>query len=241
MAAISLLSPADFDRYTQRWQELANGENPEALRACLLGRDGQVMNYVYLPNEAVVALLSAVGTVAIQVRFVAVFDKARPEAAEVFSLALYGIDGASKPTSAYYLASVPALPAKVQASPSNEAVPFDLASAWLLNWAQLNPEDLTAGLFNSRTEQGALLGYRYPLDDFLAVLTQLVLPPSPALWFDFALHSYDNPGATVAGESQLFGAVVTLNSVPPTDEPGVIKLAAGLYYYDIAHPSPPYL
>ena len=239
MSDVALLSPPDFKMYTQRWQQLASGSDSDALRACLLSSQGKVMNYVYLPNETTVALLSAVGTVAIQLKFVVVPDATRPAPAETFTLALYGIDRNDNPTSAYYLASVPPMPATVQQSTSNEAVPFDLASTWLLNWAQLQPDDLTASLFDSRTEQGPLLGYTYPLPDFLAVLTQLKLPLSPALWFDFALHSYDNPGATVAGESRLFGTVVTLGSVPPPDQPGVIRLASELYYYDLAQPSPP--
>jgi|GEM_PF-5997743 len=243
-----LLSEDDFTSYTTEWQKLVNGLTPEVLTASFASASDpkQVINYVYLPSDYAIELLSAVGTAAIRTKFVFV------EEAAGFSIVLFGVDASGRPTSAYYLAGVADHPATVDSTSGQYEVSLDLVTPWIENWNAQTPDGINTALFDSI--YGPLLGYTYPLDDFLDVLnpvqstraTQVGTTSEAriaaenstmALWLNFALHKYAKPGATDGETSNLFSTVLTLNTIP--EKGAAITLSPGNRYYDVSKPCPP--
>ncbi|MBF9223763.1 hypothetical protein [Hymenobacter ruricola] len=249
-----LLSQHDYESFTSAWELLVKGTpSPDGLTLgqVFAARDQEapnpIVNYVYLSNKYAVALLSAVGTVAIQIKFAVVSPTFQP----AFSIVIYGVDKDNQPTSAYYLAGVAADPATVQVvvgpTPDSppELVGLDLAGNWIQNWQNLeaNGVSLDASVFTS--VYGPLLGYTYPLDDFLQALFPAGLNlDSQALWLCFALHKYNKPNAVDDTYSYLFSTVLVLNDLPAEytaqRESQDIILSADELYYDVSRPSPPY-
>ncbi|WP_046244436.1 hypothetical protein [Hymenobacter terrenus] len=235
-----LLKPEEFDLYTSNWHELVHGGNSDALRD-IFTRSNGVQNYVYLPKEFA-ALWEDKNTVAIRLKFVVAPDDAQ-SGTSAFSIALFGIDESDKPISDYYyLAGVAALRAEIEELPElsvavEEAViPFDEAVKWIIRWNALTVEELTLELFYS--EQGPLLGYTYPVDDFQDAFSPAT-QPNAALWLNFVLHEPDPDGTTEGGAPLLFSTVLTLNTIPSGDSPGIIMLSRQDLYYDISKPCPP--
>lgn len=261
-----LLKPDDYVNFASAWKQLVNSDSPlpgaltlsQVFTVYGETSQSQVMNYVYLPNDYAVALLSAVGTAAIQAKFV-VATTPGSQPMPVFSIVLFGIDGFGNPTTAYYLAGVASNPAAVVQGPTTstetpaELVGLDLAGNWTMNWQNLKQEALAIDtkLFNSM--YGPVLGYTYPLDDFLnALFPAKMALDTEALWLNFALHKYNKPDATEEVYSYLFSTVLTLNSLPTTKPSpdaaaaksgtvsGDIDLSSTDSYYDVSRPSPPY-
>jgi hypothetical protein len=262
-----LLKPSDFVNFAATWKQLVNA-NPLLPGKLTLSQvftvydttsQSSVMNYVYLPNDYAVALLSAVGTVAVQAKFVVVARDSKP--LSVFSIVLFGIDGFGNSTTAYYLAGVANNPAAVVHSTKKMQTPvksvgLDLAGNWIMNWNALKQQSkdkpsIDATLFNSM--YGPVLGYTYPLDDFLDALFPAKMKlDRQALWLNFALHKYNKPEATDDAYSHLFSTVLTLNNLPTEtldsslaatadgSVSGNIDLSSSDSYYDVSRPSPPY-
>ena len=248
-----LLSSTDFDSFTSAWEQLVRASpspNGLTLRQVFTPHDPKspspVMNYVYLSNKYAVALLSAVGTVAIQIKFVVVSPTFQP----AFSIVLFGIDKNNQPTSAYYLAGVAQNSTAVQVvnpklnSPTG-LVGLDLAGNWIENWKNLEEDGLSLDPALFTSVYGPLLGYTYPLDDFLEALFPARMNLNrQALWLCFALHKYNKPKAIEETYSYLFSTVLVLNDLPDAQaamsESENITLSSDELYYDVSRPSPPY-
>ena len=224
------VTPDEFIALTQSWQQLTASGDIQALVACLNTSSGVLSNYAYLPGDLVTQLLGSSATVAIRTKFVLVGDS------PAFSMVVYGIDQPGNATTPYFqmgVASVPATIVNDMPPPiANEEIPAAQAAAWTLNWSAINPGNLTFAPFDS--SYGMLMGYTFPLDDFKKAW-EPATGQSPALWLSFDMHApTENPEGPL-----LFSTIVTLNTVPSGDTPGIFKLSPSVSYFDVSRPCPP--
>ena len=226
-----LLTTTEFTTMTGNWQKLMANGDAGALRTAFANSTSELSNYAYLPAPLVGKLLGGgLKTVAIRTKFVLA------DASPTFSLAVYGIDPAGTPTTPYYLMGMAAVPASIRnvmaLLEKNEEIPAATAAAWIMQWHGMNADNLTLSPFESA--DGRLLGYTFSLDDF-----RLSWPESPApdaaLWLNFDLHAPTGSPAS----PPLFSTIVTLNTVPVGEVPGVITLARDQHYFDVSQPCPP--
>lgn len=224
------LTPTEFTTMSGNWQKLMASGDVGTLRTAFANSTPELSNYAYLPAALVVKLLSGLKTVAIRTKFVLA------DASPTFSLAVYGIDPAGVATTPHFLMGMAAVPASIKnvmgLLEMDAEIPAAQAAAWIMAWHGLNAGNLTMSPFDSA--YGRLLGYTFSLDDF-----RLPWPESPApdaaLWLNFDMHA----PAGAPASPPLFSNIVTLNTVPVGEVPGVITLAPNLRYFDVSQPCPP--
>ncbi|MGI4873110.1 MAG: hypothetical protein ACRYFX_18275 [Janthinobacterium lividum] len=232
-----IISSEAFNGGSLRWQQLVGQpDSQEALNNCF-STDGSRQLYLSMPVDWVRSLLSAVGCVGVNIRFLLDENAA-------FLLALYAIDTQNNRVSAYY-----ALNAQTTAysnrmpqgngkeltddflsagDESNGQVPHAMAKEWLDYWKAA--DQLTSGMF--ATQYGFLKGYNFERDDLMDNLFNVVAGEEQQLRVYFGLHKYyahdhdDDPLPTYT-----FGLVLRL--VAPD------AASSSDPFYDMSAPCPP--
>ncbi len=244
-----ILSPDEFENYTDRWYNtVKNGSYTELQQYLFDPSTGKPIPAVFFSAEQVGWLVSTVGAQSIEMRFVLVTEHQQP--APYFAVVLYAADKDSLPLSAYLLSSptssLPVPSGTISTGDSMLAVqvPHYLASLWIHNWATTPASSLAPAMF--RTKFGTLKGYSYGLGDWLNILFD-AQPASNAadvpahdnreVQVSLCLHKYyaaNQPDAPTC----TFGSVLRLLAVS-SDSDAAGKVESGEPFYDMSTPCPP--
>lgn len=241
-----IISQADFERYTAYWLRVVVQEDPQPLNDCFLNPDKSLMTYVAFPADTIGYLVSTVGAVSVQARFVVVNSGLQRES-PYFALVLYAADAVGSPVSAYYLSNPqgsqqdPPVELTVSTGTALNAVqvPHYLARTWLSNWAaggHLNQAAFT-------TKYGTLQGYNFSIGNFMQTLfdaqPEKDTLDTRELHMGLCLHQYYS-AANSQEPTYTFGLVARLQALLDTPgDPGERTRQSGEPFFDMSTPCPP--
>lgn len=153
----------------------------------------------------------------------------------IFTMVFYGISDNQILTSHYYMAGVAIEAATIYDEDKIlTKLPFLQAYAAIKSWEkETDTGTLSTNLFE--TGYGRLRGYTHKLQDFQEVAES----GQDALWLNFALSNYNVINLFNHEAPSLFGTVLSLNTMPPEEGAGELRLSQEDSYYDVSKPCPP--
>lgn len=225
---ITLISKADYDKYTSRWITLLNEDDGKVDLKEFFYKGVFKLMAVHFDVDAIEYLVSSEATTTIKARFCVTTDD---EGEELFNIILFGTDKNDGITTAYFLGT-PYAQEEETGMPQCQ-LPTYLGDLWLQKWA-VNEDFISRERF--RNIFGYLQGYNFPLEDFIDSTFKY---KCSALSVSFALHELYRPNVTDIN-TPTFTFNLVLQGILANGEvgPSRIDVADGLY--DISAPSPPY-
>jgi len=225
---ITLISKADYDKYTSRWITLLNEDDGKMDLRDYFYKDLLKLIGVRFDVNAIEYLVSSEATTTIKSRFCITTDE---EGEELFNIILFGTDKNDGITTAYFLGT-PYAQELGEDLPQCQ-LPTNLGEIWLEKWIK-NEDFISRERF--RNIYGYLQGYNFPLEDFIDATFKY---KCSGLSVSLALHELYRPNVTdVATPTFTFNLV--LQGILADDEVAPARIADADGLYDISAPSPPY-
>lgn len=225
---ITLISKADYDKYTSRWTTLLNEDDGKGDLRDFFYKGLFKLSAVHFDVSAIEYLVSSEATTTIKSRFCITQDD---EGEELFNIILFGTDKNEGITTAYFLGNPYAN--ELGTGQPQCQLPTYLGDLWLQKWA-VNDDFISRERF--RNIFGYLQGYNFPLMDFIDATFKY---KCSGLSVSLALHELYRPNVIDVNDPT-FTFNLVLQGILADGEtiPSRIDAADGLY--DISAPSPPY-